>query len=184
MRIAVVGAQSRVGTTTVAVGLCVWLARVGASVCYVEVNQSGCLGVLAKGYGMEPEGDGWVLEGAHFRKKEPQGEFQFVVYDFGGDASDWCGQHDLLGKVGQRLLVCGTKPYELRFSARLKREFASVGAWLLCPFVAEGIRDELAGVLQDGQHRVKFLDYQPELMDGGCNAGVYWEIVAGYIMEA
>ena len=50
--------------------------------------------------------------------------------------------------------------------------------------MAEGIREELAGVLQDGQHRVKFLDYQPELMDGGCNAGVYWEIVAGYIMEA
>ena len=57
MRIAVVGAQSRVGTTTVAVGLCVWLARVGASVCYVQVNQSGGLGVLAKGNGMEPEGD-------------------------------------------------------------------------------------------------------------------------------
>ena len=59
-----------------------------------------------------------------------------------------------------------------------------MGAWLLCPFVTEGIREELAGVLQDEQHRVKFLGYQPELMDGGGNAGVYGEVVAEYTMEA
>lgn len=182
--IAVVGAQPRVGTTTVAVGFCVWLARVGASsVCYVEVNQSGCLEMLAKGYGMEQAGDGWVFEGVHFCKAQPQGEFQFVVYDFGGDANRWRGQRELWEKAGQRLLVCGTKPHELGFSAWLKREFAGMGAWLLCPFVAEGIREELIKVLQDGQHRVKFLGYQPELMDGGGNAGVYGEVVAEYMVK-
>ena len=50
--------------------------------------------------------------------------------------------------------------------------------------MTEGIREELAGVLQDEQHRVKFLGYQPELMDGGGNAGVYGEVVAEYTMEA
>ena len=120
----------------------------------------------------------------HFCKAQPQGEFQFVVYDFGGDANRWRGQRGLLEKAGQRLLVCGTKPHELGFSAWLKREFAGMGAWLLCPFVAEGIREELIKVLQDGQHRVKFLDYQPELMDGGGNAGVYRKVVAEYTMEA
>ena len=59
-----------------------------------------------------------------------------------------------------------------------------MGAWLLCPFVAEGIREELIKVLQDGQHRVEFLGYQPELMDSGCNAGVYGEVVAEYTMKA
>ena len=49
--------------------------------------------------------------------------------------------------------------------------------------MAEGIQEELVGVLQDGQHQVKFLVYQPGLMDRGCNAGVYREIVAEYIMK-
>lgn len=182
VRIAVVGAQPRVGTTTVAVGLCVWLARVGASVCYVEVNQSGCLEMLAKGYGMEQAGDGWVFEGVHFCKEQPQGEFQFVVYDFGGDANRWRGQRELLEKAGQRLLVCGTKPHELGFSAWLKREFAGMGAWLLCPFVVDGMKTELTEAFQNKWHKVRFLGYQPELTDGGCNGGLYKEIVGEYIL--
>ena len=36
--VAVIGSQSRIGTTTAAMGLSAWLARVGASVCYVEAH--------------------------------------------------------------------------------------------------------------------------------------------------
>lgn len=179
--IAVMGTQPRMGSTTVAVGLCMWLARVGASVCYVEANQSRCLERLAKGYGMEQEADGWTFEGVHFSRIEPQEEFQFVVYDFGADV---IGHGDIVRNAGQKLLVCGTKPYELGFSARRKKEFAGVDAWLLCPFVADGIREELAGMLQDTQHKVRFLSYQPELTDGGCNAVIYKELVTKYIVES
>lgn len=181
--IVVMGTQPRMGTTTVTVGLCVWLARVGASVCYVDANRSRCLERLAKSYGMEQEADGWRFEGVHFSSVEPQEEFQFVVYDFGADTTKQYGQNDLIKNAGQRLLVCGTKPYELGFSARRKKEFAGMGAWLLCPFVADGIREEMAGMLQDAQHKVRFLDYQPELTDGEGNAGIYKEIVAEYIVE-
>lgn len=57
--VAVIGSQSRIGTTTAAVGLSAWLARVGASMCYVEAHAGGHLVSLARGYEMETEEEGW-----------------------------------------------------------------------------------------------------------------------------
>ncbi len=177
--IAVAGSQARVGTTAVAIGLCTWLARVGASVCYIEANQSGHLEALARGYGMEQEADGWKYEGVHYGWGEPQWDVNFHVYDL-GDAMN--GRRDILECVGLKLLVCGTKPHELGFSVRLQREFAGVDAWLLCPFVADEVKEELTEAFQNEWHKVRFPGYQPELTDGGCNGGVYKEIVAEYIL--
>lgn len=176
--VAVAGSQARVGTTTVAIGLCAWLARVGASVCYVETNQSGHLAALARGYGMEQEADGWGYEGVHYGWTKIQRDVNFYVYDL-GDAMN--GRRDILECAERKLLVCGTKPYELGFSVRMQREFARMDAWLLCLFVADGVKEELTGAFQNEWHRVRFPGYQPELTDGGCNGGLYQEIVAEYI---
>lgn len=178
--IAVAGSQARVGTTTMAIGLCTWLARVGASVCYIEANQSGHLAALARGYGMEQEAGGWKYEGVYYGWKEPQQDVNFHVYDL-GDALH--GRRDILECAGLKLLVCGTKPYELGFSARLQREFEGMDAWLICPFVADGVKAELTEAFQNEWHKVRFPGYQPELTDGGCNGRLYKEIVAEYIGE-
>lgn len=177
--VAVTGSQARVGTTTVAIGLCTWLARVGASVCYVEGNQSGHLAAFARGYSMEQKADGWGYEGVHYGWTEIQREVNFYVYDF-GDAIN--GRRDILECAERKLLICGTKPHELGFSVRLQREFAGMDAWLLCPFVADGMKTELTEAFQNKWHKVRFPGYQPELTDGGCNGGLYKEIVGEYIL--
>lgn len=176
--VAVVGSQPRTGATTAAVGLCAWLARVGASVCYVEANTSGHLASLAHGYEMEAEQGGWHYEGVHYRSKEPQEDVNFVVYDIG---SDFAARRELLEGAAIKLLVCGTKPHELGYTVRLQAALAGIHVCLLCPFVAGGIKNDLAVALQNEYHKVFFLEYQPELTDSCCNAKQYRNMVAGYI---
>ncbi len=178
--VVVAGSQPRIGTTTVAVGLCAWLARVGASVCYVEANTSGHLAALARGYEMETEQEGWRFEGVHYRRVEPLGDVNFVVYDVG---SDFAVKHDLLESAEIRLLVCGTKPHELGNTVRLQANLAGTHACLLCPFVAEEIKEDLAAALQNEYHNVMFSEYQPELTDSDCNAKQYRNMVARYVTK-
>ena len=176
--VAVIGSQSRIGVTTAAVGLSAWLARVGASVCYVEAHTDGHLATLVRGYEMETEGEGWQFEGVHYRSTRPKEDVNFVVYDLG---SDFTGERELLERADIRLLVCGTKPYELGFTVRLQASLSGVYAHLLCPFVAEGMKNDLADALQNDYHKVMFSEYQPELTDSDCNAKQYKNMIARYI---
>ncbi len=176
--VAVVGSQSRIGVTTAAVGLSAWLARVGASVCYVEAHTDGHLAALARGYEMETEEEGWQFEGVHYRRMEPRADVNFVVYDLG---SDLAGKKELVERADIKLLVCGTKPYELGFTVRLQAFLSGVYAHLLCPFVAEGMKNDLADALQNDYHKVMFSEYQPELTDSDCNAKQYKNLIAKYI---
>ena len=176
--VAVVGSQSRIGVTTAAVGLSAWLARVGASVCYVEAHAGGHLAALARGYEMETEAEGWQFEGVYYRRMEPRADVNFVVYDLG---SDLAGKQELLERADVRLLVCGTKPYELGFTVRLQAFLSGVYAHLLCPFVAEGMKNDLADALQNDYHKVMFSECQPELTDSDCNAKQYKNLIAKYI---
>ncbi|MCI8529507.1 MAG: hypothetical protein HFH82_10205 [Lachnospiraceae bacterium] len=178
--VAVVGAQSRIGTTAIAIGLCAWLAHVGASVCYVEDNHSGHLDVLAHSYGMEQDDmKGWFFEGVRYRKKECQEDVNFLVYDLGSDLK---GQSDILKRAEVKILVCGTKPHELGYTVRLQRQLAEIHAWLFCPFVAEGSRMELGEALENNFHKVLFGEYQPEMTDCGCNKEVYRTLMGKYLM--
>ena len=176
--VAVVGSQPRIGTTTAAVGLCTWLARVGASVCYVEAHAGDHLAALARGYEMEAETAGWQFEGVHYRSVEPKKDVNFVVYDLG---SNFAEKRELLENADIKLLVCGTKPYELGFTVRLQASFAGIHIYLLCPFVAEGMKDDLAEALQNDYHKVMFSEYQPELTDSDCNGKQYKNLIARYI---
>ncbi len=177
--VAVVGAQSRIGTTTMAIGLCAWLAHVGASVCYVEDNGNEHLDILARSYGMEQDMEGWLFEGVRYGKKECQEDVNFLVYDLGSDLK---GQSDILERAEVKILVCGTKPHELRYTVRLQRQFVESYAWLFCPFVAEGSRKELGEVLENSLHKVLFGEYQPEMTDGSCNKEAYRTLMGKYLL--
>lgn len=179
VRIAFIGSQARMGTTTAAIGFCAWLRSVGATVCYVESNQSGHLATLARSYEMEQTADGWLFEGVHYRRQMPEDSFQFIVYDMGGDASN-----ALPEGMDIPALVCGTKPYELSAAVRLQKRFEGNHAYLLCPFVQEASRDDLAEALQNDYHKVLFLEYQPEPTNGSLNAKQYKTMIIKYITGA
>ncbi|MCQ5128898.1 hypothetical protein NE562_04445 [Butyricicoccus faecihominis] len=177
IRITVVGSQPRIGVTTAAISLCHWLQSVGATVCYVEDNESRILPILARSYGMEQDGDGWRFEGVQYRRQEPETPVNFIVRDMGSEEAP-PQDTDLL------VLLCGTKAWELPHTAKLKRTQDGNHAYLLCPFVLEDSRADVAEALQDDYHKVLFLDYQPEPTDGTANAKQFKMMITKYIAGA
>lgn len=172
--ISLIGSQPRIGTTTAAIALCHWLASVGASVCYVEDNESNALPILVRSYGMEQDGDGWLFEGVQYRRREPKITVNFIVRDMGSTQMPR-SDTDVLA------LVCGTKAWELPHTAKLKRAQEGNHAYLLCPFVVEEAREDVADALQDDYHKALFLDYQPEPTDSSANAKQFKIMITKYI---
>ena len=177
IHIAVVSSQPRMGATTAAIGLSSWLSVVGASVCYIEENQSGILNMMAADYDMEAAGDGWRLDGVYYGTALLSQPVNFVIHDFGYMADLTVVQENSY----ILLLVCGTKPYEIGRSMRLLKRFEMTDAYILCPFTHESVRNDYADIFQSDFHTVLFLEYQPELTDGMSNAKSYKAMVTKYI---
>lgn len=78
-------------------------------------------------------------------------------------------------------MLCGTKAWELPYTAKLKRTQDGSYAYILCPFVVEDSRGDVAEALQDDYHKVLFLDYQPEPTDGAANAKQFKTMITKYI---
>lgn len=177
IKIAVLSSQPRMGATTTAIGLCTWLCSVGAAACYVEANGSHHLSVLAKAYDMEQTEAGFSYEGVQYGY-EPGQNVNFIVCDIGSDST---ATQELVNAADLRLLVCGTKPYELPYSLRLKKRLEAAPAYILCPFVAEGMKADYAEVLQNDYHKVLFLEYQPEPTNGEANEKPFKTMITKYI---
>lgn len=177
IHIAVVSSQPRMGATTMAIGLSSWLAAVGASVCYVEENDSGILTTMAADYDMEPEGDGWRLDGVYYGNSPITTPVNFIVYDMG-----YTQNLNETDKAADMLLaVCGTKPYELPRSMLLLKRLETMDTTVLCPFTHETVKSDYAAILQSDFHKVLFLEYQPEPTDGMRNAKAYKAMMTKYI---
>ena len=121
---------------------------------------------------MEPYGDGYQLENVRYRNRIPKEKCQFVVMDYGTCRT---GEEDIL------VLVCGTKPYEFAYTLELLQQYEEKHAFVLCPFVEESLRGAYAEALCSERHKVLFLEYQPDCMDGSPNGKVFREIVETYI---
>lgn len=140
-----IGSQSRIGTTTTALGFAAWPGSMGASVAYVEKNGSGIIPYLRDAYEVDE--------------------------DAGRSETD----ADIL------LLICGTKPYEIVHTMRLLEQYETKNTFVLCPFVEKALRDTYAEAFQTDCHKVLFLEYQPDCMNGNSNAKVFKNIVERYI---
>jgi hypothetical protein len=177
VHVAVLSSQPRMGATTTAIGLCAWLAAVGASVCYVEENENSILTTMAAAYEMEPDGEGWWLDGARYGTAPVAEPVNFIVHDFGCQPYP----NEKANNVDLLLIVCGTKPYELPNSMRFLKRLDTSDAYILCPFTHDAVRSDYADILQSDFHKVLFLDYQPEPTDGMSNSKQYKTMMTKYI---
>lgn len=173
VRIALISSQSRIGTTTTALGFTAWLGSVGASVAYVERNASGIISYLSDAYEMDEEAGGYRLEKMWYGTQTPDAGFHFLLEDFGTDRPE--RDADIL------LLVCGTKPYEIVHTMKLLEKYDTRPAFVLCPFVEASLQDTYVEAFQTDYHKVFFLEYQPDCMNGGPNAKIFKTIIKSYI---
>ena len=173
VRIALVSSQSRIGTTTTALGFTSWLGSVGASVAYVERNDSGIISYLSDAYEMDEEAGGYRLEKMWYGTQPPDAGFHFLIEDYGTYRPEV--DTDIL------LLVCGTKPYEIVHTMKLLEKYDTKPAFVLCPFVEASLQDTYVEAFQTDYHKVFFLEYQPDCMNGSPNAKIFKIIIKNYI---
>lgn len=173
VRVVMIGSQSRIGTTTTALGFAAWLGSVGASVAYVEKNDSGIIPYLRDAYEMDEEAGGCRLEKVWYGMQAPDAGFHFLIEDYGASRPET--DADIL------LLICGAKPYEIVHTMRLLEQYETKTAFVLCPFVEKALQDTYAEAFQTDCHKVLFLEYQPDCMNGNSNAKVFKNIVERYI---
>ena len=79
------------------------------------------------------------------------------------------------------LLICGTKPYEIVHTMKLLEQYSGEAVFILCPFVEKALQDTYVEAFQTDNHKVFFLEYQPDCMNGSPNAKVFSWIVGKYI---
>lgn len=173
VRIAMISSQSRIGTTTMALGFAAWLGSVGASVAYVEKNESGIIPYLSEAYEMDEEAGGYRLEKMWYGTQIPDAGFYFILEDYGTERPEV--DEDIL------LLICGTKPYEIVHTMQLLEKYETRPAFVLCPFVETVLRDTYVEAFQTDYHKVFFLEYQPDCMSGNPNAKIFRTIIERYI---
>lgn len=173
VRIAMLSSQSRIGTTTTALGFAAWLGSVGASVAYVEKSDSGIIPYLADAYEMDEEAGGYRLEKMWYGTQMPDAGFHFIIEDYGMERSE--ADEDIL------LLVCGTKPYEIVHTMNLLEQYETKTAFVLCPFVDVALQSTYVEAFQTDYHKVFFLEYQPDCMNGSPNAKTFKTIIGRYI---
>lgn len=173
IKIAMISSQSRIGTTTTALGFAAWLGSVGASVAYVEKNTSGIIHYLSDAYEMDEEAGGYRLEKMWYGTQTPDAGFHFLLEDYGAGRLD--ADADIL------LLICGTKPYEIVHTMKLLKQYETKAAFVLCPFVESALQDTYVEAFQTDYHKVFFLEYQPDCMNGSPNAKIYKTIIERYI---
>lgn len=119
IEIAVFGSQSRIGTTTVAIGMANWLSSVGAKVCYVEANRSKCLNFLIDAYEMEKKNDFYVFDGVYYQYDRPFNEkFHFIIYDMGVGIPQ--------NPMNLNICLCGVKPYEIPYTVKITKELDKI----------------------------------------------------------
>lgn len=181
IRIVILSAQSRMGATTTAIGLCSWLAAVGASVSYVEANDSGHLNALVRSYEMDERGAGYEYEGVFYQSDETPNEVNFIVYDIGTAITE---NQERISKADIVAMVCGTKPYELPSTMQMQRQVGTRADYMMLPFVAAEIRPEIASALENNYLKILFAEYQPELTNGSVNAKMFKTIIEDYIAGA
>lgn len=175
VQIAVVGSQGRIGTTTVALGLANWLTEVGGCSCYVEANESGHMECLVVDYEMMPKDEGFVMDEVGYYKRQPPQDYPFIVTDWGTREPE--ETPDIL------LLICGIKPYELLNTLPLLERYEEQCAIVLFPFVKQEHRRAYEESFSTDNHRVLFMEYQPDCFDGVVNGSIFKTIVKNYITE-
>ena len=140
---------------------------------YVEKNASGIIPYLSDAYEMDEEAGGYRLEKMWYGTQTPHGGFHFLLEDYGTGRPD--ADADIL------LLVCGTKPYEIVHTMKLLKQYETKAAFVLCPFVESALQDTYVEAFQTDYHKVFFLEYQPDCMNGSPNAKIFRTIIERYI---
>lgn len=168
--IAVVGSQSRIGTTTQALQIVKHLFLEGYKVCYIQMNNSDYVQKVGLFYtdAVQNEEDGSVtyqnIE-MYYRKENISDilakGYDFYVYDFGSVMDDNFTLVQYLEK-DIRIAVCGSKANELSYIQSVLEMTATTSTEYVFSFVAEADRKDIMELMEDKKKHTYFTEYIPD----------------------
>lgn len=136
LKVAIAGAQSRIGVTHLALLLTNYLNGKGVRCLYRENNPSGHLKTILDRQGARLQHDGiWYLRGSFFLPSSklatmPETEgFQIIIYDCG---TELCEEESAAADI--RLLVAGVKDWERESSRQAEESLNSLSGKILLNF--------------------------------------------------
>jgi hypothetical protein len=180
IKIAVTGVSHKVGTTTIAMNLCNYLASIGASVCYVEANNHEHIRKLPSSYkGMNFKEDCIIYNGVKYLSLNSRSdeEYHFVIYDMG------VIERKTIKAIKNNCdvsITCATvKPYEIDAYDEAIDLLDDDRVNTIFSFVQDNAKTRL----QEQYRNVFFSEYTPDLFDSEKNKGIWEQILDKYITK-
>lgn len=180
VRIAVTGVAHKVGTTTLAMNLCNYLAQLGAKVCYVEANSSNHLKIMTEYYPqMIKKEDDVICNGICFLELSSfsEEEYDFIIYDMGVTDIKVIGAIKNKCDLG---IVCATgKPYEIGAYEKAMEMCKGVDVKSFFSFVSDNEQEKI----KEAYGNVFFSEYTPSLFDGEKNETIWQQMLSKYMIK-
>lgn len=180
IKIAVVGAAHKVGTSTTAFNLVNFLVNAGAEAAYVEANENEHLRCLPSFYKEMTVKENCTLHhGAkyYFKGNFPE-ENNFIVIDFG--TIEKCSMQAL--KQCEVLILCGTaKPYEIDFVKDALKKLEESHLELVLSHVSKDEQKDIKAIFESKNSSLYFSEYSPDLFDGKANEYIFTALLKEYI---
>lgn len=180
VKIGVTGVAQKVGTTTMTMNLCHYLARQGAKVCYVEANASNHLKSLSDYYPhMIKQDDVVINNGICFLELNAfsEEEYDFILFDMGVTDTKVIGAIKNKCELG---IVCATgKPYEISAYEKAMVMCNGVDVKSIFSFVPDNEQVKI----EDAYGTVSFSEYTPSLFDGEKNEPIWQQVLSKYMIK-
>jgi hypothetical protein len=179
VKIGVIGATRRVGTTTLALGLAGFIKSHGGTACYAAVNTNGHLESIAGAYGFDTEDDYYTRDAIDFYEGMlPKYDYNFIIMDYGDMKREAVRKY----KESDVHLLCGAagKRFEVAEFVEALKQVKSVKPTILTyapnPEYAQLFSSAVTGKPAIIKPVVSMLDFKT-------NGIVFKNIVQPYIVE-
>lgn len=173
--IAVAGAGKRIGTTTQALQMLLFLRAHNRKAALIEMHENPCLSSYAQVYSDAVlEKDSCIINGSrlYFSKKALptiQKEFDFLVLDYG--AYQNCAVQELEDSDAS-IIVCGIKPWEAEEINYTFRENNEKYHYLFS-FVPQNDQENVTAQMEEFSQRTFFAPYSPDMFQYNGNDELY-----------
>ena len=173
--IAVAGAGKRIGTTTQALQMLLFLRAHNRKAALIEMHENPCLSSYAQVYSDAVlEKDSCIINGSrlYFSKKALptiQKEFDFLVLDYGAYRN--CAVQELADSDAS-IIVCGIKPWEAEEINYTFRENNEKYHYLFS-FVPQNDQENVTAQMEEFSQRTFFAPYSPDMFQYNGNDELY-----------
>ncbi|MFI3212272.1 MAG: hypothetical protein R3Y24_02925 [Eubacteriales bacterium] len=178
IRVGVIGSQSRIGVSTMGLGLAYWLNKVGGTSAYIDKSGNTLLKFIANEYGETYSPDGFDVENIHFTLNEPQESYNFKVYDLGVERNDFEAKTKDMDII---ILMCGIKRFELSHTVRCLQNAGETKIYIHPTFFTEQLLEEVQDFFNNPLHTMLQPIYQPDYADIELSRVNYKNMIKNYI---